>query len=251
VKKNPLINVIFFDLGSTLIYFDGHLPEIMAHAFDELATALQEGGYTIDKEVFISEFLSRLEAYHSERETEFIEHTTERILRIVLERKGYKEISRSSLRPFLARMYAVTQSCWKVENDTQSTLQDLKGSGYRLGIISNAGDDWDVQILIDNAGIRPFFDYISTSAAVGIRKPHPKIFQLAFDAMRVAPNHSVMIGDTLGADILGAMNMGMHNVWIMRRANKLANQAHKDTIHPDRTINKLSELPGLLEIWPS
>jgi putative hydrolase of the HAD superfamily len=148
-------------------------------------------------------------------------------------------------------MYAVTQSCWKVEHDTHTMLQTLKDAGYRLGIISNASDDWDVQILIDNAGIRPFFEYISTSAAAGIRKPHPKIFQLAFDAMHVAPYRAVMIGDTLGADILGAKNLGMHNVWITRRASKSANLAHEDTILPDRIVTNLSELPGLLEIWPS
>jgi HAD superfamily hydrolase (TIGR01662 family) len=249
--KNPLIDVILFDLGSTLIYFDGYLPDIMAQAYNELATSLHEGGYTLDNDVFLSEFLSRLEAYHIERETEFIELTTERILRIVLEQQGYKEISRASLRPFLARMYAVTQSCWKVEHDTHTMLQTLKDAGYRLGIISNASDDWDVQILIDNAGIRPFFEYISTSAAAGIRKPHPKIFQLAFDAMHIAPYRAVMIGDTLGADILGAKNLGMHNVWITRRASKSANLAHEDTILPDRIVTNLSELPGLLEIWPS
>ena len=43
--KNPLIDVILFDLGSTLIYFDGHVPEIMAQAYNELATSLHEGGY--------------------------------------------------------------------------------------------------------------------------------------------------------------------------------------------------------------
>jgi HAD superfamily hydrolase (TIGR01662 family) len=251
VKKNPLIDVILFDLGSTLIYFDGYVPDIMAQAYNELATSLHEGGYNLDKEVFLSEFLTRLEAYHAERETEFIEHTTERILRIVLERQGYKEITRASLRPFLARMYAVTQSCWKVEHDTHAMLKNLQDTGYRLGIISNAGDDWDVQVLINNAGIRSFFEYINTSAAAGIRKPHPRIFQMAFDAMQVPPNRAVMIGDTLGADILGAKNLGMHNVWITRRASKSANLAHKDTVKPDRTITDLSELPDLLEIWPS
>jgi HAD superfamily hydrolase (TIGR01662 family) len=249
--KNPLVDVILFDLGSTLIYFDGYLPDIMAQAYNELATSLLEGGYALDKDVFLTEFLARLEAYHAERETEFIEHTTERILRIVLERQGYKEISRASLRPFLIRMYAVTQSCWKVEQDTHAVLKTLKDASYRLGIISNAGDDWDVQVLIDNAGIRQFFEYISTSAAAGIRKPHPKIFQMAFDAMHVPLDRAVMVGDTLGADILGAKNFGMRNIWITRRASKSANLAHKDTIQPDRTITNLSELPVLLENWPS
>ncbi len=201
--KNPIIDVILFDLGSTLIYFDGYLPDIMAHAYQELAASLLEGGFTINKDAFLSEFLSRLEAYHTERETELIEYTTEQVLRIVLERQGQIGITSEQMRPHLARMYAVTQACWKVEHDTHATLQALQNAGYRMGIISNAGDDWDVQVLIENARIRSFFEYINTSAAAGIRKPHPKIFKMACDAMRIHPAQAVMVGDTLGADILG------------------------------------------------
>ncbi|GAP19999.1 HAD family hydrolase [Leptolinea tardivitalis] len=248
--KNPNIDVIFFDLGSTLIYFDGYLPDVMAHAYQELAASLLESGFTLNKDVFLSEFLSRLEAYHSERETELTEFTTEQVLRIVLERQGLTGITSQQMRPHLARMYAVTQACWKIEEDTLDTLKILKNAGYRMGIISNAGDDWDVQVLVDNAGIRPFFDYINTSAAAGFRKPHPYIFQLAFQAMSVTPQRSVMVGDTLAADILGSKNLGMHNVWITRRVNKSAIHSHVDTILPDQTIATLSELPGLLETWP-
>jgi HAD superfamily hydrolase (TIGR01662 family) len=248
--KNPNIDVILFDLGSTLIYFEGNLPDIMAHAYQELAASLLEGGFTINKDVFLSEFLSRLEAYHTERETELIEYTTEQVLRIVLERQGLKGITSQQMRPHLARLYAVTQACWKVEHDTQATLKALQDSGYRMGIISNAGDDWDVQVLIDNAGIRPFFEYINTSAAAGIRKPHPKIFQMAFDAMNIRPDQAVMVGDTLAADILGSKNIGMRNVWITRRVNKRIVQMPEERILPDRSISDLSELPGLLNIWP-
>lgn len=245
--KNPNIDVILFDLGSTLIYFDGYLPDVMTHAYQELAISLLEGGYTINKDAFLTEFLSRLEAYHTERETELIEYTTEQVLRIVLERQGLTGLD---LRPHLARMYAVTQACWKVEHDTQITLQALQDAGYRMGIISNAGDDWDVQVLIDNAGIRSYFEYINTSAAAGIRKPHPKIFQLAFHSMSIRPDQAVMVGDTLGADILGSKNIGMRNVWITRRVNRTALQMQEEQISPDRTITDLSELPGLLKTWP-
>ncbi len=249
--KNPNIDVVLFDLGSTLIYFDGNLPDVMARAYQELAASLLEGGYTLNKDVFLSEFLSRLEAYHSERETELIEYSTEQVLRIVLQRQGLINVSSEQMRPHLARLYGVTQACWKVEHDTQSTLQSLKDAGYRLGIISNAGDDWDVQVLVDNAGIRPFFEYISTSAAAGIRKPHPKIFQMAFDAMSIRPDQAVMVGDTLGADILGSKNLGMQNVWITRRVNRTSLQMLEERIKPDRTITDLAELPELLEIWPA
>lgn len=250
MKKNPQIDVILFDLGSTLIFFDGDVPEKMTQAYKELADSLFENGIAPDRDSFLNEFLKNVKAYHQEREIEFIEHTTERILRNVLEQMGVKKLSRSSLRPYLAKMYSITQSCWKVEDDTHATLQVLKDTGYRMGIISNAGDDWDVQVLIDNAGIRSFFDYINTSASAGIRKPHPRIFEMAFSSMQVKPCCAVMIGDTLGADILGAKNLGMHNIWITRRASQAANKAHHGRVLPDREIASLSELPQLLEIWP-
>lgn len=248
--KNPNIDVIYFDLGSTLIYFDGNLPDVMARAYQELAVSLMEDGFLIQKDVFLSEFLARLEAYHSERETELNEFTTEQVLRIVLERQGFNHLSDVQLRPHLARLYAVTQACWKVESETHSTLRSLRDTGYRMGIISNAGDDWDVQVLVDNAGIRPYFDYINTSAAAGIRKPHPRIFQMAFESMSVEPGRAVMVGDTLGADILGSKNLGMHNVWITRRVNRAGIRAHEAIILPDRIIENLSELPDLLKTWP-
>ena len=99
--KNPNIEVVLFDLGSTLIYFDGHLPDVMADAYQSLAASLLEDGYTLNKDVFLSEFLSRLEAYHSERESELIEYSTEQVLRIVLQRQGLKAVTQEHLRPHL------------------------------------------------------------------------------------------------------------------------------------------------------
>jgi FMN phosphatase YigB (HAD superfamily) len=54
-----------------------------------------------------------------------------------------------------------------------------------------------------------------------------------------------MVGDTLGADILGARNSGIFSIWIRRRANTPGNRAHVDNILPDAQIDTLSELPGL------
>jgi FMN phosphatase YigB (HAD superfamily) len=114
-------------------------------------------------------------------------------------------------------------------------------------MISNAGDDADVQHLIDRAGLRPYFQVILSSAAQGIRKPNPRIFTTALAALKSTPGQAAMVGDTLGADILGARNAGIYAVWITRRADSPANRAHADTIRPDATIAALSELPGLLD----
>ena len=55
-----------------------------------------------------------------------------------------------------------------------------------------------------------------------------------------------MVGDKLGADILGARNAGIYSIWMTRRADIPANRDHEDTIKPDVSINSLQELPALL-----
>jgi FMN phosphatase YigB (HAD superfamily) len=144
-------------------------------------------------------------------------------------------------------MYAVSEAYWKVEEDTTPTLEWLRGQGYRLGLISNAGDDANVQRLIDQAGVRQYFSIILTSAGLGIRKPNPRIFELALNHLETSASRTMMVKNMLGADILKAHNASMRAIWITRRADTPANQAHLDTIQPDATIRALSELPQLLK----
>ncbi len=243
------IKAVLFDLGNTLLYFDSPWTDTAAQADRELTRALREAGFDVDPAAFPAEVRSRLEVYYSERDAEFIEYSTLYVLRSLLEDKGYRDIPDRRLKPALQAMYRVTQAYWLLEPDAIPMLERLRELGYRLGAISNASDDDDVQALIDKAGIRPYFEVILTSAAAGLRKPHPRIFKMVLQRMGVAPAEAVMVGDTLGADILGAHNLGMRGIWITRRADRAANQAHADTIRPDAVIATLAELPGLLEEW--
>jgi HAD superfamily hydrolase (TIGR01549 family) len=244
----PRFETILFDLGSTLIYFDGNWPEVLAEADHDLIQSLQRSGLQLDEQDFLAEFHSRLEAYFSERDSEFIEYTTAYLLRSLLEERGYSDLPDSILRPAIEARYTVSQAHWHVEDDAIATLSGLRQKGYRLGMISNASDDLDVQVLVDKAGVRSFFEVILSSAALGIRKPNPHIFQTVLQLMNVLPSRAAMVGDMLGADILGARNAGIYSIWNTRRADTAANRAHEDTILPDATITKLSELPPLLEI---
>ncbi|NPV78328.1 MAG: HAD family hydrolase [Anaerolineae bacterium] len=240
------IEVVLFDLGNTLLYFDASWPELIEQSSHELARSLEELGYTLESARFAEKFLQRLQDYYLERETEFIEHTTAFLLKSLLAEYGYRNIPEKHVRSVLARMYAITQVHWRLEEDAHPTLESLKRAGYRLGLISNAADESDVQTLVDRNNLRRYFDVLLVSAAVGVRKPHPRIFQMALDHWRVRPEQAVMVGDTLGADILGAKLAGMISVWITRRAQSPGNRDHEDTIQPDEVIPSLAELPPLL-----
>jgi len=242
----PRFDVVLFDLGNTLIYFDGEWPAVSQQGHAVLLEQLSAAGYDLDGESFTREFQSRIENYYQQRETEFIEYTTTYFLRTLLGEFGYTSVPDRPLQAAVDAMYAISEAYWKREDDALPTLQTLLRHGYRLGMVSNAGDDSDVQRLVDQAQLRPYFEVILTSAAQGIRKPNPRIFYNALEQWRVTPERAVMVGDTLGADILGAVNAGLYSIWISRRADTSANRAHLDTIQPDAVIERLDELPDLL-----
>ena len=243
--KRPF-DVILFDLGSTLIYFNGDFDEILTEGYAACYAALNVAGVKLEREAFLARLQAQMDAYRRERDTEFIEYTTHNILRLTLAEFGYPDVPENLTRPAVDSIYQLTQQYWIVEDDAQATLQELHTEGYHLGLISNAADERDVHFLVDQAGLRPYFDVILVSADLGIRKPNPRIFQQALQHWGTPPQRAAMVGDTLGADILGAKNAGLFSIWITRRAGSPGNHAHLDTIHPDARIATLQDLPGLL-----
>ncbi len=240
-------DAILFDLGSTLIYFDGEWDTLRPKRDAELLRSLRSAGITLNAQAFLEQFNKQLAHYYNERDTEFIEQTTAYLLRSVLDEWDYTNVPDEVISQTLSGLYSVSQAHWKTDPEAHPTLTWLAERGYRLGLVSNAGDDADVQTLVDQAGLRDYFEVILTSAALGIRKPNPRIFQTALDQLDCPPSRAAMVGDSLGADILGAKNAGLFSVWVTRHADTAANHAHEDTIQPDEVISRLGELALALE----
>lgn len=247
-KREPIrFESVIFDLGNTLLFFDGEWEEVFQQSDLELHRHLNSHGIGLDQQAFVDEFRSRMKDYFSTRETDLIELKTTTILRNLLKDWDYSDVPDEVIKSAIASMYTVSQSHWQAEADTIPTLKELQMHGYRLGIISNAGDDDDVQLLIDKARIRPYFEVILSSASFGTRKPSPKIFHAVLYKLGVQPSRAVMVGDKLEADILGAQNAGMFAIWITRRADTVSVGNNQKSIRPDAVIGSLSELPSLLE----
>lgn len=103
---------------------------------------------------------------------------------------------------------------WVAYDDVLPALQRLKERGLRTGIISN----WDRRLksLFDGLGLTPHVDTIVSSAQVGLRKPDPRIFELACERLGVDPVRCVHVGDHEYADVLGASAVGMTPILIDR-----------------------------------
>jgi putative hydrolase of the HAD superfamily len=239
------IKVVLFDLGNTLLYFNAIRSEILAASDQILADTLVSLGYDVDVCQFKQTFSHRMASYFEQRDIDFLELTTDYILQECLDQFGIKPTDKD-LHIALERMYSVSEAYWHVEADTHHTLQKLKEKGFHLGIISNAGNAGNVNRQLKKADIAHFFDKVLISAVVGIRKPDPRIFEMALAHWGFRPDQAIMVGDLLGADVLGAQNVGMPAVWITRRADPHKNRGFENII-PDAKIEALTELPALLD----
>lgn len=239
------LRAVIFDLGGTLMYERATWTAITAQADEALTNYLREEGMELNLSTFPREFRKRLEKYFKKREKDLLETTYAFVLRDVLTDKGYRDVSDRIIRNGLDRLFAVTQTNWILEDDTLPTLQKLEADGYRMGLISNAGDDEDVQQLARRFGIARYFDFILTSAACSYRKPHPRIFELALSNWYFLPSEAVMVGDNLDADIRGAKAAGLYAIWLTRRAGKRTD--NPSSVQPDASLSALWELPAFLD----
>ncbi len=243
------IKGIAFDLGSTLIEFHGEWVDVLKQQSIDLARSLIDHGLALDPEAFTARHREIVDQFYTQGQQDWIEFTAEHTLKLSLSEFGYPNVSDQIIKDALSASFAHGEGLWRPFIDAYHTLDQLKARGYKLGIISNARDAANVHRLIDNAQLRSWFDPILISADVGVRKPNPRIFKVLLDKWQLSPDEVIMVGDMLGADVLGAHNANMRGVWATMQAARSANEAHSDTIIPDARIDSLSQLIGLLERW--
>ena len=92
---------------------------------------------------------------------------------------------------------------------------------YKLHIITNGFEEVQHKKL-KNSGIDHYFSTVTTSEEVGLKKPNPKVFLTALNKANSLPTQSVMIGDSLEADILGANNIGMQTIFYNYRNESIS-----------------------------
>jgi len=239
------LRAVIFDFGGTLMYGRNNWDPYIAQADEALTKYLISRGIELNVNTFPREFRRRLAEYFRQRELDLSETTYTHVLYELVKEKGYDDVPGEVIRTALDALFAVTQNNWALEDDAIPTLMKLDENGYKLGILSNAGDDQDVQQLARGFRIDKYFDFILTSAACGYRKPHPRIFELALANWYLLPSEAVMVGDNLTADIKGAQNAGLYGIWINRRADPQMETEEK--VKPDASLSSLSELPTLLD----
>jgi putative hydrolase of the HAD superfamily len=113
-------------------------------------------------------------------------------------------------------------------------LDYLTQKGYRLHLITNGFEKTQLS-KIQHAGLGGYFGEVITSEGANSLKPHKEIFEYAFRKTGAEPAESIMLGDSIEADIQGAINAGIDQVYV----NHLGIEPE---IRPTYTIYSLKEL---------
>ncbi len=95
-----------------------------------------------------------------------------------------------------------------VSEDVKKILCNLEGS-VRMGVVSNFMVMGGIEELLDILKIRKFFTFVVTSVAVGKRKPHPEIYNVAVGISGVSADRIMFIGDDFVNDYIAPISLGM------------------------------------------
>jgi putative hydrolase of the HAD superfamily len=118
--------------------------------------------------------------------------------------------------------------------DTVEVLDYLKDKNYELHLITN-GFEKTQWTKLNNSGLDVYFNQVVTSEGSNSVKPQKEIFEYAMNKAGAVLNQSIMLGDNLEADIQGAINVGMDNIFV--------NHIHvSTTLKPTYTVTRLRDL---------
>lgn len=120
---------------------------------------------------------------------------------------------------------------------TTEVLDYLTDKNYQLHLITN-GFEKTQWTKLNNSGLDKYFIHVVTSETSNSIKPQKEIFDYAMNKAGAALHQSIMLGDNLDADIQGAMNAGMDNIFV--------NHLHTTTtMQPTFTVTDLFQLKSI------
>lgn len=221
---------LFFDLDHTLWDFDKN----SAVAFDVI---FNEYNFPFTTDQFLEQYIPRNQYYWKLYQVDKISQQELRfkrlndvfeILNVILPKAVVDTISDQYIE-FLPNNNHLFEG-------TIELLEYLKPK-YNLHIVTN-GFHIVQDKKLENSKIKHYFTSITNSELAGVKKPHPNIFDFALSLAKASKAESIMIGDSLEADVEGALEYGIDAIFF----NEQKIQVDKKVFQ----INHLLELKKML-----
>ncbi len=207
---------LFFDLDHTIWDFDANARETLVSLYSELE--LEKRGIH-DFELFYKNYLIHNDKLWERYRKGFIKQNELRVKRMWLALLDFKIADEALSQKMSDTFLALLPTRTILFPHTIELLTYLQDKNYQLHLITN-GFETVQHNKLKYSGLAPFFKEVITSEGSNSLKPNKEIFDYAFKITNAMPENSIMIGDTVDADILGARNAGMDQVYVNHVGNK-------------------------------
>jgi putative hydrolase of the HAD superfamily len=237
------LKAILFDMGSTLLEFENS-------TWDVLRRLSTETGYEFLKEKNLT--LPNLEEFSNVLSAEFLKARSE-IAQSLKELKFenvifefFRDLNLSTsdgiYGSFLEVYYKPVTDQITLVDGAEKVLKFFKEKNLKIGLISNTifPEEFHLREL-KRFGLYPYLDAHFFSSQVGYRKPHPRIFHLALEKLKVDSSNAVFVGDRLEEDVGGAQNVGMKGILKYHQGRD-----YTLSITPDGQVMELEDLPEVV-----
>ena len=231
----PDVRALLFDLDDTITDFQGAANAAFEKTFSDIA---EENG--VDVEALHQVYMGLFEEYYTLHLEGYVTLEEFRVYRFS---RAFEIVGLPVEDGFLdlcLDFQFVYDQMLTVFPDACKVLRELDGR-FPLGLITNGPTDpqW---AKIDKFDLARIMEVILVSGQLGIAKPDPRIFDVALEGLRVAPEEALMIGNSLEHDHQGAMNAGIRFVW----ANHMGRALPDGWPRPDYEVRSFRELRDLL-----
>ncbi len=236
------IRALLFDVNGTLI--DIETDDGLEEVYRAIAHFLTYQGISLHRWE-VRDLYFQIMQQQRERSTEtFAEFDAVEVWREFLQSKAsdytrsLPSEKREHLPLFLAELHrGIARKRLRPYPQVQETLDQLR-SLYHMAVVSDAQSAYAVPEL-RAVGLLKYFNPLIVSGDLGYRKPDPRLFQMALDALQVRPEQALFFGNDLYHDIFGAQQVGMKAIFVSSNQGNTSDQ----TISPDYTISRFAELP--------
>ncbi|HLF47580.1 MAG TPA: YjjG family noncanonical pyrimidine nucleotidase [Chitinophagaceae bacterium] len=222
---------LFFDLDHTLWDFEANARVTMLELYETLL--LKERGI-FDFNLFYKNYL-----VHNEKLWELYRHgqikqDELRVKRMRMALLDFKIADEALAREMNIRFLDLLPTRTILFPYTNEIMQYLADKKYELHLITNGFEEVQHSKL-KHSGLDKFFKEVITSEGSNSLKPNKEIFTFAFEKAGARPEESIMLGDNIEVDIIGAINAGIDQVFINHNNIPIS-------IKPTYSVNSLKEL---------
>jgi putative hydrolase of the HAD superfamily len=153
---------------------------------------------------------------------------------------GYEKVIAARLEPQIKHG---RRDLFRFFDDAEPTLQALS-KHCEMGLIANQSED--IQELLEKSCLGRFFKVQAISSFVKLKKPDPRIFELALEQAGRPAKDCIMVGDRLDTDICPANTLGMTTIRVTDSLFALQVPT-RECERATYTVAHLSEIPKIVE----